>query len=75
MTSLARIVNLVISAVVSLLAYSREVAIDQVSALLQKISQLAPSYALILEGVILLANFVLTFLILSVLLEVFESKD
>ena len=75
MTSLARIVNLFISSVVTLLAYPREVAIDQVAALLQKIAQLAPSYAFILEGVILLANFMLTFLLLSVLLEVFESKD
>jgi hypothetical protein len=42
---------------------------------LQKLSQLAPVYALILEAVILLANFVLSFLILSVLFEVFETKD
>ncbi len=75
MSPLARIVNLAISAIVTWLVYPREIALVQVSSILQKILQLSPVYELLLEGVILLANFVLFFLLLSVIFEVFESKD
>lgn len=75
MAAPARIVNLLISLVVAWLAYTREITINQITSLLQKISQISPDYALLLEGIILLANFVLAFLLLSVLFEAFESKD
>ncbi len=75
MPALARIVILVVSAVLTWLAYPREIALVLVSSILQKMLQLSPVYDLIIQGTILLANFVLFFLLISVIFEVFETKD
>jgi hypothetical protein len=60
---------------VAWLAYLREMDINQISTLFQKLSQFSPAYALLAEATIFMADFVLVFLILSVLSEVFETKD
>ncbi len=75
MSILLQLVNLVISAVVAWLLYNYELGIAQVTSFLQTLSQLQPLFGLIAEGIILIADFVVVFLILSVIFERFESND
>lgn len=72
---LVQLVNLVISAVITWFLYNYELGIAQVTSFLQTLSQLQPLFALVAEGIILLADFVIVFLILSVIFERFESDD
>lgn len=63
------------SLVVAVILYTWEIALTQVTSLLQTLAQLQPMFGLLAEGIILLGDFVIVFWILSVIFDRLESED
>lgn len=75
LSALLQLLNLVISSVVTWILYTWELGLPQVTSFLQTLSKLQPIFGSIVEGIILLADFVIVFLILSVIFDRFESDN